>query len=154
MGAEIERKFLVIGTEWKRDSAGLHIRQGYLCHDPERVVRVRLAGETAWITIKGKTDGITRVEFEYGIPRADAACMLDVLCHKPIIEKTRHTLRHAAHTWEIDEFHGANRGLVVAEVELGSEDEPFARPPWLGREVSDDARYFNSNLGAHPFGEW
>jgi adenylate cyclase len=154
MGIEIERKFLVVGKDWKDGADGRRLRQGYLSLDKERTVRVRVAGEAAWLTVKGPTTGFARREFEYAIPPADAHQLLDGLCLRPIIEKTRYELRHAGHRWEVDEFEGANAGLVVAEIELERPDEPFARPPWLGREVSDDPRYFNASLVRHPFRDW
>jgi adenylate cyclase len=153
MGVEIERKFLVTGTAWKALAAGVHTRQGYLSIARHRTVRVRIAGDRGFLTIKGKTQGLSRAEFEYAIPVEDAAAMLD-LCDKPLIEKTRYRVPFGAHTWEVDEFHGANAGLVVAEVELGSADEEPALPPWVGREVSGDARYYNANLVKRPFTTW
>jgi adenylate cyclase len=154
MAHEIERKFLVTGTTWKTGATARRLRQGYLSLAKERTVRVRMVDERAWLTIKGLTSGVTRLEFEYEIPAADARRMLDELCHHPIIDKTRHEIRHGAHLWEVDEFHGDNAGLVVAEIELGAEGEQFERPPWLGAEVSDDPRYFNANLISHPFRDW
>lgn len=154
MGTEIERKFLVSGDGWRGGDPVCRIRQGYLSADPARTVRVRTAGERAWVTIKGVTVGCTRPEFDYPIPVADAQQMLDTLCHLPLIDKTRHKIRHGDHLWEVDEFHGANDGLVIAEIELDSETESFARPPWLGLEVSDDPRYFNVNLFRHPHRDW
>lgn len=154
MGLEIERKFLVTGTAWKALAAGVLIRQGYLSSAAERTVRVRIAGDQGFLTVKGKSRGLTRAEFEYAIPVEDAAAMLDGLCEKPLIEKTRYRVPFGAHTWEVDEFHGANAGLVVAEVELASADEEPALPPWVGREVSRDARYFNANLVKKPFTTW
>lgn len=153
MGLEIERKFLVTGTEWKGLATGLHTRQGYLSIAMDRTVRVRIAGERGFLTIKGKTHGLSRAEFEYAIPVEDAAELLD-LCEKPLIEKTRYRVPFGSHTWEVDEFHGANAGLVVAEVELESADEKPALPPWVGREVSGDARYYNANLVKTPFTSW
>ena len=152
MGTEIERKFLVQGDGW-RSAAGLRLSQGYLCRDVARTVRVRLAGSQAFLTVKGASVGATRAEFEYPIPVDDARQLL-ALCDGPLIDKTRHTLNHAGMVWEVDEFHGANEGLVVAEIELASEDQAFGKPPWLGREVTDDARYFNSYLAAHPYTTW
>lgn len=149
---EIERKFLTIGREWST-SPSLPFCQGYLSRDPARTVRVRLAGEKAFLTIKGLTAGISRPEFEYAIPVADARALLP-LCAGPLVEKTRYLVPFASHHWEVDEFHGANQGLVIAEIELQSEDEPFARPPWLGAEVSHDPRYYNSNLSENPFTTW
>jgi adenylate cyclase len=154
MGQEIERKFRVTGTGYRDQGPGRRYRQGYLASDKARTVRVRVVGNQAWLTIKGPTTGITRSEFEYEIPGADGVTLLESLGHQPIIDKTRYRIAHGDHVWEVDEFHGANQGLVVAEIELASEDEAFERPDWLGKEVSGDPRYFNSNLIAHPFGEW
>jgi adenylate cyclase len=154
MGTEIERKFLVTGEDWKPDAEARRIRQGYLSVEPERTVRVRAADDRAWLTVKGLTRGYTRVEFEYEIPAEHALRMLAELCVQPIIDKTRYALRHAGHLWEVDEFHGANDGLVIAEIELASEQDEFVRPPWLGDEVSDDPRYFNANLASHPYRDW
>jgi adenylate cyclase len=152
MGVEIERKFLVQGDGW-RTSAGVLYRQGYLNRDKNRTVRVRIAGDAAFITIKGVSVGATRAEFEYAIPLADAQGLLD-LCDGPLVEKTRHLISVGDTLWEVDEFAGDNAGLVVAEVELTAEDQPFARPDWLGAEVTHDARYFNSNLASYPFLRW
>lgn len=152
MAIEIERKFLVIGTAW-RQTASTRLSQGYLNRDKDRTVRVRIAGEQAFITVKGGTNGLARLEFEYGIPVADAELLLK-LSDGPIIEKQRHLFPFAGLTWEIDEFLGANSGLVVAEVELASESQPFEKPQWVGEEVTTDTRYFNSNLATHPFSAW
>lgn len=154
MGKEIERKFLVSGEAWKDGARSRRLRQGYLSLDKHRTIRVRVAGEEAWLNLKGSTSGISRTEFEYPIPLADALAMLRELCLGPVIDKTRHEIRHGEHTWEVDEFHGENAGLVVAEIELSSEDEAFERPPWLGAEVSGDPRYFNASLVRHPFRDW
>jgi CYTH domain-containing protein len=154
MGLEIERKFLVIGTAWQTLAAGALTRQGYLSSAAERTVRVRIAGDQGFLTVKGKSHGLSRAEFEYAIPVEDAAAMLDGLCEKPLIEKTRYRVPFGAHTWEVDEFHGANAGLVVAEVELASADDEPALPPWVGQEVSLDPRYFNANLVKRPFTTW
>jgi CYTH domain-containing protein len=154
MGLEIERKFLVTDNAWKALATGVPCRQGYLSSAEVRSVRVRIAGGKGSLTVKGVTEGVTRAEFEYAIPVEDAAAMLDSLCEKPLIEKTRYRIPFGAHTWEVDEFHGENAGLVVAEVELGSADEEPALPAWVGREVSSDARYFNSNLVKRPFTTW
>lgn len=151
MAAEIERKFLVTDDSWHLCSPlGVRIAQGYLSQDPDRTVRIRLAGENAWITVKGRTMGITRAEFEYPIPAADARDLLE-MCLPSVIDKTRHRIEHHGHVWEVDVFHGANEGLVIAEVELEHEDANPELPPWLGEEVSDDARYFNMNLAQRPF---
>jgi CYTH domain-containing protein len=152
MATEIERKFLVRGTQW-RQGAGVRFSQGYLSAAKERTVRVRIAGEEAFLTIKGVNRGATRLEFEYAIPLADAAELLK-LCEGPIIDKIRYVVMNAQTRWEVDEFLGDNAGLVVAEVELTSEDQPFSRPGWLGREVTGDPRYYNSSLAARPYGEW
>lgn len=154
MGEEIERKFLVIDDRWRRLATGVRYRQGFLSTEPERTVRVRVAGSSGWLTIKGLSVGARREEFEYSIPVADAERMLDALCKRPLIEKTRYTLNVGAHTWEIDVFEGENEGLVVAEVELETEDEELERPEWLGEEVTDDPRYFNSSLVAKPYRSW
>ncbi len=154
MSIEIERKFLVRNNGWKIDAHGQHYTQGYLSTDPDRVVRVRLAGEQAWLTIKSRAVALVRAEFEYPIPAADARTLLGQLCRGPLIDKTRYRLPHAGHVWEVDEFHGENAGLVVAEIELSRADEPFERPAWLGDEVSADPRYGNSSLIAFPFSTW
>jgi adenylate cyclase len=154
VGKEIERKFLVQTDAWRSGAAGTLYRQGYLSTVKERTVRVRVAGKQGWLTIKGETHGAARDEYEYAVPVTDANAMLDTLCEQPIIEKTRWVLRAGKHTWEIDEFHGANQGLVVAEIELDAESEEFAKPAWLGTEVTGDNRYFNSHLVAHPFTTW
>lgn len=152
MPLEIERKFLVSGHAWHSADAVLY-RQGYLNRDKQRTVRVRIAGDRAFLTIKGVSSGATRVEFEYEIPVSEAAQLL-TLCDGPLIEKTRHRVTVGPHVWEVDEFHGDNDGLVVAEIELGSEDEAFARPEWVTVEVTEDARYYNSNLAVRPFRTW
>lgn len=152
MGVEIERKFLVQGKGWKT-SAGMLYRQGYLNRDKSRTVRVRIAGDAAFLTVKGVSVGATRAEFEYAIPVADAQGLL-ALCDGPLVEKTRHLVCVDGTLWEVDEFAGDNAGLVVAEVELTAEDQPFARPDWLGEEVTHDARYFNSNLATMPYAKW
>lgn len=154
MAREIERKFLVRGVTWKRGAEGVRFRQGYLSSEKERTVRVRTEGPRAVLTIKGLTRGIERHEYEYSIPLADATEMLDTLCERPLIEKVRYMRTVGPHLWEVDEFLGDNTGLVVAEIELSSPDEAFERPAWLGREVSGDPRYFNSNLIHHPFRTW
>ena len=154
MGEEIERKFLVSGELWRETAEGTRYRQGFLSTEPERTVRVRVAGRRGSITVKGKNIGARRAEFEYEIPVADAERMLDTLCKRPLIEKVRYTLAIGPHTWEIDVFEGDNAGLVVAEIELSCEDEAFEKPDWVGNEVTDDPRYFNSNLVANPYRTW
>ena len=152
MGIEIERKFLVVGDAW-RAAPAIAYAQGYLNRDKQRTVRVRVVQHHAWLTIKGANAGATRAEFEYPIPVADAEQLL-ALCDGPLVRKLRRVVEHAGSRWEIDEFQGDNAGLVVAELELPSEDAPFERPAWLGAEVTHDARYFNSNLAAAPFSTW
>jgi CYTH domain-containing protein len=152
MASEIERKFLVQGDGW-RAGARQRLCQGYLNRDKERTVRVRIAGDEAFLTIKGVTRGATRAEFEYEIPMRDAEQLLE-LSDGPILEKNRHVLVYEGSRWEVDEFVGENAGLVIAEIELQSEDQPFSRPPWLGREVTNDTRYYNSNLAGHPYSAW
>ncbi|KQN70210.1 adenylate cyclase [Duganella sp. Leaf61] len=154
MGVEIERKFLVQGDAWKTLGEPVFFRQGYLSSQKERTVRVRIEGDRAVITIKGKSVGAVRGEWEYPIPVQDAAELLDGLCEQPLIEKYRRKIAVGAHVWEVDEFLGANAGLVVAEIELRAEDEAFDKPEWIADEVTDDARYYNSNLVRHPFSNW
>jgi len=153
MSKEIERKFLVQSEDW-RGAAGTMYRQGYLSTVKERTVRVRVAGDKGYLTIKGVSKGATRTEYEYEIPIHDAQAMLDHLCERPLIEKWRHKIDYDGMAWEVDVFLGDNEGLVLAEVELQSEDQPVVYPPWIGREVTDDARYFNVNLVRHPYREW
>ena len=151
MGIEIERKFLV--TSEGRTSNPLLYSQGYLSRDRSRTVRVRVAGEAGFLTIKGPTTGTARAEFEYSIPLDDAIEMM-TLCDGPIVTKYRHKVIHHGMVWEVDEFLGENEGLIVAEIELSSEDETFERPDWLGVEVSNDPRYFNSKLAINPYRSW
>ena len=153
MAQEIERKFLVRTDEWRSLAKATRYRQGYLSSLKERVVRVRTIDDKGFLTIKGINEGLTRLEFEYDIPLADADNLLD-LCEKPIIEKTRSKIPLGGLVWEIDEFFGDNAGLIVAEVELESEDQAFEKPSWIGEEVSGDPRYFNSNLIKNPFTTW
>jgi adenylate cyclase len=150
---EIERKFLVTDESWRSGSPGCHYIQGYLSRDPERSVRIRQAGTSAVITIKGTSQGTARQEFEYPIPLSDAEALMK-LCLRPLIEKIRYEVEYHGKRWEVDEFRGENEGLVLAELELTSEDEPVDLPPWIGQEVSHDARYFNANLVEHPFTRW
>lgn len=155
MNREIERKFLVDTRAWRPDPArGVAFRQGYLSVDPARVVRVRRAGDRAFLTIKGVTAGFARAEFEYPIPVADADAMLDQLCLRPIIEKTRYRESWAGFQWDVDVFGGENAGLVVAEVELSSPTEVVPLPPWVGDEISEDERYANARLVDHPYARW
>ena len=142
MATEIERKFLVLNDDW-RDTveSDRQIVQAYLASNESSSTRIRIQGDKANINIKSATLGITRSEFEYAIPVVDAQSMIDDLCIKPVIEKTRYTVKHMQHSWEIDVFSGENQGLIVAEIELSSPDEPFETPSWIGEEVSNDARY-------------
>ena len=154
MGVEIERKFLIDPSLWSPQGVGTPFRQGYLSSAEHCVVRVRLAGDEAFLTVKGATRGVSRLEFEYRIPRDDAVVLLDRLCGPALIEKTRYRQQVGDKLWEIDVFHGENDGLILAEVELHAEDEAFELPEWVLEEVSDDARYFNSNLMLRPFNSW
>ena len=153
MAVEIERKFLLANDKWRLQiSCSTRIAQGYLCTDIERTVRVRTKGEAAFLTIKGKNTGISRAEFEYQIPVADALDMLK-LCPN-VLDKTRHLIEIGEHIFEIDEFHGINSGLIVAELELSSENAAYPQPEWLGAEVSGESRYYNSALSTSPFSSW
>lgn len=160
MAVEIERKFLVTSDAWRQGAFGERLRQGYIANEPARSVRVRVQGQSGFLTIKGQGQGqgqskaLARLEFEYEIPVADAEVLLETLCGGKLLEKTRYKVRVGTHLWEIDEFHGANGGLIVAEIELGAEDEPFEHPEWLGAEVSHDPRYLNVQLIVRPFGTW
>jgi CYTH domain-containing protein len=154
MGKEIERKFLVKGDRWKSFAKPVSYRQGYLSTTKERVVRVRTVGGKGALTIKGITTGISRSEYEYEIPTAEADEILTNLCEKPLIEKNRYTIPAGEVKWEVDEFFGDNQGLVLAEVELSRPDQPIALPEWIGEEVSGDPRFFNSNLIEHPYTKW
>ncbi len=156
MPVEIERKFLVTGDAWRRDvSRSEPMAQGYLAGPPSSrgSVRVRVAGDEAWLNIKSATLGVERDEYEYAIPYADASRILATLCGERV-EKIRHHVAAGPHVFEVDEFLGDNAGLVVAEIELSHADEPFERPAWLGREVTALARYYNLNLASHPYSRW
>jgi len=153
MATEIERKFLVKEGPWREASAKTY-RQGYLSTVKERTVRVRTIDDKAYLTIKGISVGASRLEFEYEIPVEDAEELLDKLCEKPLIEKRRHKLDHGGLTWEVDVFFGDNEGLIVAEVELQSENQVFEKPDWVTEEVTHDPRYFNANLISNPYSGW
>lgn len=153
MGREIERKFLVKGNSWRNGTAGLSVRQGYLSTVKERVVRIRTEGNKGYVTIKGITEFISRAEYEYEIPFGDAVEILDRLCARPLIEKTRYEIEFGGLVWEVDEFSGDNTGLVLAEVELSHAHQTVKQPPWIGEEVSGDPRYYNVNLVDHPYGK-
>lgn len=154
MPVEIERKFLVAGDGWRGLAPGSHYRQGYLSTVAARTVRVRVVGDTGYLTIKGKTVNASRLEYEYRIPVEDAHAMLDGLCEQPLIEKTRYRIEHSGLVWEVDEFAGENAGLLLAEVELNSEDQVISLPDWVGKEVTGEPRYYNANLIANPFSRW
>ncbi len=154
MAVEIERKFLVHKDAWRTQGEHVLLRQGYLSSNPDRVVRVRIEGNTASMTIKGRTSGATRGEWEYAIPVADAQVLLEGLCERPLIEKYRTRIVHEGMTWEVDEFLGDNAGLIVAEIELQSEGQAFSKPDWVSEEVTHDPRYFNANLIRHPYTTW
>jgi adenylate cyclase len=155
MASEIERKFLLQSEAWRDEVCdSMRLVQGYLARGKQSAVRVRIKGDTAELNIKQSKDGIHRLEYEYEIPLADAREILEQVALRPLIDKTRYHVRHQGHLWEIDEFYGDNAGLLVAEIELESVDEDFARPAWLGEEVSHDARYFNSNLSELPYTKW
>jgi adenylate cyclase len=156
MNKEIERKFLVRSDHWQALAGeGLFCEQGYLASSADGVtVRVRRMGGRGFLTIKGPTEGISRTEMEYEIPEADAEAMIKNLCGGRMISKTRALINFGGFIWEIDVFAGANEGLVLAEIELESEDQSFETPDWLGEEVSHDARYFNSSLAKNPYRNW
>ena len=153
MGIEIERKFLIVGQPWL-EYQGTYYRQGYLTTDPERTVRVRIAGEKGFLTIKGVSKGSVRSEFEYPLPLQDAEQLLEQLCPQPQVEKTRYCIDYAGHTWELDVFEGANAGLVLAEVEITTVDEQVELPAWVDREVTGDERFYNAYLTRHPYSTW
>lgn len=155
MGIEIERKYLLKDESWRhRVDAGTCFRQGYLIGAKQASVRVRIEGDKAFLNIKGMTLGVKRQEYQYSIPLNEANELLDTLCEKPLVEKTRYIIHDGDHKWEIDEFKGDNAGLIVAEIELESENELFSLPSWVGVEVSNDPRYYNVNLVKHPYNSW
>ncbi|WP_275099318.1 CYTH domain-containing protein [Sedimenticola hydrogenitrophicus] len=155
MALEIERKFLVVNDKWKDNILSEAVlKQGYIANQPNATVRVRIAGDSACLNLKSATKGISRSEFEYPIPLADAEQILAQLAEQPFIDKTRYKVRWGGHVWDLDLFAGENSGLIMAEVELSSEDEPFELPPWAGEEVSGDPRYYNANLVKHPYSQW
>jgi adenylate cyclase len=155
MATEIEHKFLVANDDWRAlVSHSADFKQGYLNSDATSSVRVRIAGQQAWLNIKSATIGTHRMEFEYEIPVVDADEIIAALCHKPLIEKTRYFVNDGQHVWEIDVFAGENQGLIVAEIELSEIGEAFNKPSWLGEEVTQDVRYYNNNLSRQPFSSW
>lgn len=154
MPQEIERKYLVTSDAWRGLGPGTRMRQGYLSTDEQRVVRVRLAGDRAWLTIKGLTTRATRREYEYEIPAPHGEELLDNLCLHPIIEKTRYAIPFDRHVIEVDEFHGVNEGLLIAEIEVASEQTKPSLPHWIGKDVTQLARYSNAVLQTRPFADW
>ena len=155
MATEIEYKFLLLNEDWRLlVERSTWMRQGYLMSDARCSVRVRIAEDQGFLNIKSGTLGIERQEYEYGIPSTEAEELLNTLCAKPLLEKTRHYLHIGEHLWEIDEFAGANAGLIVAEIELKRVDEMFIRPSWLGADVSNNRRYYNSELAKYPYRDW
>lgn len=155
MATEIEHKFLIANNDWREQvSHTVYYRQGYLSSQPTSSIRVRISDNQAWLNIKSATIGTHRLEYEYEIPKTDADEILNQLCKKPLIEKTRYFVEHQGHTWEIDVFEGDNQGLIVAEIELSDIGEAFAKPSWLGAEVTHDLRYYNNNLANFPYSSW
>lgn len=151
---EIERKFLVKSDSWRKSAVGINFRQGYLPTGDSCVVRIRTMGPEAVLTIKSRTVGISRQEFEYAIPGLEAEQLLNSVCELPLIEKTRYQVRYQGFIWEIDVFRGENEGLIIAEIELEDENQKFSLPEWIGQEVSDDPRFFNVNLVKNPYKNW
>ncbi len=154
MAEEIEKKFLLADNGWQGLAEGKAYCQGYLNSEKGRTVRVRIIGEQGFLTIKGPSDNGARLEFEYQIPVSDALEMLSRLCLKPLIEKTRYCIPFAGFIWEVDVFKGENEGLLLAEIELAYVGQEFLKPPWIGREVTGDSRYYNANLVRNPFCRW
>ena len=154
MGLEIERKFLVQGDGWKSLGTPVLFNQGYLNRNPERSVRVRIEGDMAKINIKAQRGTLRRIEYEYAIPVKDATFLLEHVCEQPTLSKHRTKITIGDCCWEVDEFHGTNKGLVIAEVELETEEQSFEKPDWIGEDVSDDPRYLNINLIQNPFQNW
>jgi adenylate cyclase len=154
MGREIERKFLVTGDGWRKGAKRSRLSQGYLYAGKDKSVRVRLEDGQGTVTIKGPTLGASRAEYEYSIPAKDARELLSRLCERPLIEKTRSRVRRGGLVWEIDEFGGDNKGLVLAEIELRRPNQKVALPPWVGKEVTCDPRYLNSNLFKKSYKRW
>jgi adenylate cyclase len=155
MGVEIERKFLIEKDLWYalKKPAGNSLQQAYLVNEPGKVIRIRVTDSSAFITIKGPAVNISRPEFEFQIPKSEALLIMDQFA-KTRIDKTRYKIDFGGKIWEVDEFWGDNEGLIIAEIELKSEDEEFALPPWIGPEVTHDHRYYNSYLAEHPFQSW
>lgn len=153
MGLEIERRFLIANENWRGLVEGEWLKQGYLSVEKERTVRVRIKGDEAWLTLKSHISDVSRHEFEYPIPLADAQTILSAMCPM-LVEKKRYRIALEGLVWEVDEFFGQNAGLIVAEVELADEAQPYTRPDWLGAEVTHDPRYTNAHLSRHPWPTW
>ncbi|MFH2058707.1 MAG: CYTH domain-containing protein [Pseudomonadota bacterium] len=154
MADEIEKKFLLKYIPNPLMINGTRIIQGYMVNQKQMVVRIRLSGENAFLTIKGKTVNASRKEYEYSVPQEDARQMLNLFCEKPFVEKIRYHIEHAGFEWVVDQFSGDNAGLIVAEIELDDIDQTFQKPDWIGKEVTHDPRYYNSNLVKAPFSTW
>ena len=154
MAVEIEKKFLIKHIPYKQINYSQKIKQGYIVKDRSKVIRVRKKNNQYFITIKGNKIGLSRFEFEYSIPKEDGEILLNEFCKDGFIKKTRHYVKFEKHTWEIDEFHEENKGLIVAEIELRSENENFKIPDWILKEVTNDSKYFNMNLLQRPFKAW
>ncbi len=153
MAVEIERRFKVNGDSWRGLAEGVRYRQGYLSVEKERTVRVRVVGEQAWLTLKGQISDISRHEFEYAIPVAEAQTIMDAMCPM-LVDKLRYRIAFGGFIWEVDEFFGENAGLVLAEIELPSEETAFDKPEWIGEEVTFDGRFTNAYLSKHPYTRW
>jgi len=154
MGVEIERKFLVKSSAWKKNARYSRYRQGYIFSEKKGILRVRIVNDKGYLTIKSAPVGLKRQEYEYEIPLNDASEMLNSLCENYIIEKRRYKVAYGDHLWEIDEFEGLNEGLLLAEIELKDEAESFQKPFWVGKEVTNDRRYHNSYLSKSPYTHW
>ena len=154
MAIEIERKFLIKQKPFQMAKKSVKIRQGYILNEKAQVIRVREKGEEYFLTIKGNNIGISRLEYDFPITKEDAEELILHFCKTALISKTRHYVIHNGHTWEVDEFHGSNEGLIVAEIELEAEDESFDIPDWVGEEVTKDPKYYNMNLAMHPYTSW
>lgn len=155
MATEIERKFLVINNDWKQQAYKQeHYIQAYLCTNEKSSSRIRICNDRANLNIKSSTIGITRAEYDYELPIDEAKEIVENLCERPFIEKTRYFVKHGKHVWEIDVFARENEGLTVAEIELGSVEETFDKPSWVGEDVSDDPKYYNVLLVTKPFNTW
>jgi adenylate cyclase len=155
MATEIEHKFLLANNDWRKNiQKSIKYKQGYLNSQPTSSIRVRITDSQAWLNIKSATIGTQRLEFEYEIPISDAEEIINILCSKPLIEKTRHFVPHEDNIWEIDEFECDNQGLIIAEIELTEAGKAFTKPQWVGAEVTDQLRYYNNNLVANPYNKW